>query len=168
MGFLLKEERENLLVEYNLLREEIWERDYRTWVINAVLIIGSLLVAFVQTLESFPTPVLSIVLVACGLILYITSKRVNAVAYLRMEEIATQLRITGLKKMYESQIAGQWWYALRKNVAYLLFVILLSVYLFLILDNVYVLAITIIIGFLLIFLMEKAYLKPLRTRFGKK
>ena len=156
MGFLLKEEKENLLIEYNLLREEIWERGYKTWVVNAILIIGSLLVAFAPPAESFPTPILSLVIIVAALILHATSERVKALSYSRLEEIAEKLRITGPRKMYESNIAGQWWYIARRNIAYVLLTILISIYLFLIFDNLYILAIIIVAGFLSIFIKEES------------
>ena len=156
MGFLLKEEKENLLIEYNLLREEIWDRSYKTWVISAILIVGSLLVAFAPGVENFPTPILSIVIIISASVLYATSERVNTIAYSRMEEIAKQLRITGPTKTYKAKIAGQWWFTTRKNVAYVLFAVLTSIYLFLIFSNIYLLAIAVVVGLLFIFIKEAA------------
>lgn len=132
MGFLVREEKENLLIEYNLLREEIWDRGYKTWVVNSILVLGSLLVAFVPGVENFPTPVMSLVLVVSALILHVTSEKVTAISYSRMEEIATQLRITGPRRMFETKIAGKWWFSVRRNVAYVLFTILVGIYVFLI------------------------------------
>lgn len=156
MGLLLKEEKENLLIEYDLLREEILDRDYKTWVISIILIIGSLIAAFTPTVEKFPTASLSIVLVASALAIYATSERLNAIAYHRAEEIEKQLRITGASRMYESKVVGQWWYVVRKNVAYALFTVLISVYLYLIFTNLYVLGISILAGFLLIVIKEES------------
>ena len=156
MGFLLKEEKENLFIEYNLQREEIWDRDYKTWVVSAILIIGSLLVAFTPVIENFPTAVLSIVLVVSALILHATSERVNTIAYCRVKEIERQLRITGPNRMYENKIAGRWWYVVRRNVAYSLFAILISIYLFVIFTDLYVLVISIVAGFLLIVFKEES------------
>ncbi len=154
MGFMLKEEKENLLTEYDLLREEIWDRDYKTWVVNAILIIGSLIAAFSISVSSFPTPVLSLVLIISAIILQITSERVTSVSYERIGEIEKQLNITGPAKMYQSKIANQWWYIVRKNVAYVMFTILASIYLFLIFERTYVLAIAIIAGLFLIIIKE--------------
>jgi hypothetical protein len=152
MGFLLKEEKENLLLEYNMLREEIWDRDYKTWVINAILIIGSLLAAFGPTVASFPSSILSLVLVLSALVLHVTSAQVTSVGYARLDELAKQMNLRGPKKLFESRIAGQWWYVARRNVAYVLFAILISVYLYYIFSNLYVLGTSLIVGFLLIIL----------------
>ncbi len=154
MGFLLKEEKENLLTEYNVLKEEIMDRDYKTWVINAILIIGSLIAAFSPVAENFNGAVLSVILVASAVILHATSERVNKICQLRVNQVVKQLRITGLTKMYEGRIAGQWWYTIRRNVAYALFTILLGVYLFLLSANVYVMAMSILVGVILLMVKE--------------
>ena len=150
MGFLLREEKENALIEYNILREEIWERDYKTWVVNAILIVGSLLAAFAPVVGNFPTPILSVVLVAVASVLHATSARASSIDYARLEELARQLNLTGPTRTYESKISGQWWYVARRNVAYVLFAVLISIYLYFIFNNIYVLAIAIAAGFLLI------------------
>jgi hypothetical protein len=165
MGFMLKEEKENLLTEYDLLREEIWDRDYKTWVVNAILIVGSLIAAFsISLTSSFPTPVLSLVLVISAIILQITSERVTAISYERIGEIEKKLNITGPAKMYQSKIANQWWYVIRKNVAYVMFTVLASIYLFLIFDRIYVLAIAIIAGLILIIIKETSFRQGEKTQ----
>ncbi len=150
MGFLLKEEKENRLLEYNMLREEIWDRDYKTWVINAILIVGSLLAAFAPAVGSFPSSILSVVLVTSSLVLHLTSARVSSIDYDRLDELARQMNLRGPTKTFDSRIAGQWWYVARRNIAYVLFAILISVYLFFIFSNYYVLGISLVAGFILI------------------
>ena len=159
MGFLLKEEKDALLAEFNLLREEILDRDYKTWVINAILIIGSIIAAFTPSVESFPTASVSIALVLSALAIHATSERVNGIAYDRIEVIAKQLKIAGPNLMYKSRISGQWWYIARKNVAYALFTVLISIYLFLIFANLYIFGIAIVVGFLLIAFKEQSNLR---------
>jgi hypothetical protein len=165
MGFLFKEERDNSLVEYNFLSEEIWERSYRTWVINAILITGSVLVAFVQVQTIIPTPILSLVLVTSGLVLHVTSEKENEIERNRMEEIASKLRITELTK-FQKTIAKKWWFSAKKNLPYALFVVLSAIYLLLITNNVYVLAATIIIGFAATYLLEN--FKLIKTKTDQK
>ena len=157
MGFLLKEEKESLLTEYDLLREEIWDRDYKTWVVNSILIIGSLIAAFSTSVNNFPSAILSIVLIGSALVLHATSEKVTAISYERIAEIEKRLNITGPTKMYQSKIADQWWYIARRNVAYVLFTILASVYLFLIFDLLYVLVIAIVAGLILILIKENDF-----------
>ncbi len=154
MGFLAKEEKENLLIEYNLLREEILDRDYKTWVVNSILIIGSLIVVFAPITQGFSPPILSVVLIAAALVLHVTSERVTNVAYDRIEEISKQLRLMGPTKMYESKIAGQSWYVARRNIAYALFTVLISVYLYIIISNLLALIIPLIVGFLVLLIRE--------------
>ena len=154
MGFLLREERENLSTEYNLLREEISDRSYKTWVITIVLVVGSLLVAFIPTVFAIPLPAISILLISVAFILHSTSERISAIAYNRMFELERQLRITGPVRIYESEISGQWWYMIRRSLAYFLFVILIAVYLYLIINTLWIMALTLALGFVIIFIKE--------------
>ena len=158
MGFLLKEESEEkqkLIREYNLLREDVLDRSYKMWVITIVLIIGSLLVASAPATLSFPLPILSLLLVAIAFILHSTSERISAIGYGRINQLERQLNITGPTKMYELEIAGKWWYALRRNTAYLLFIILIGIYLFLIFNIIWMLPLVIAIGFVLLYVKER-------------
>ena len=167
MGFLLKEESEEkqkLLREYNLLREDVLDRSYKMWVITIVLIVGSLLIASAPTGPSFPLPVLSILLVAIAFILHSTSERISAIGYNRLNDLERQLNITGPTKMYELEIAGKWWYALRRNTAYVLFIILIGVYLFLISSMIWVLPLVIALGVVLLYVKEREPYEKTRVR----
>jgi len=158
MGFLLKEESEEkqkLVREYNLLREDVLDRSYKMWVITIVLIVGSLLVAAAPATPSFPLPVLSILLVAIAFILHSTSERISAINYSRLNALERQLNITGPTKMYELEIAGKWWYALRRNTAYILFITLIGDYLFLISNVIWVLPLAIAIGLVILYVKER-------------
>jgi hypothetical protein len=158
MGFLLKEESEEkqkLIREYNLLREDVLDRSYKMWVITIVLIIGSLLVAAAPATLSFPLPILSLLLVAIAFILHSTSERISAIGYGRINQLERQLNITGPTKMYELEISGKWWYALRRNTAYILFIILISVYLFLISDIIWLLPVVIAVGLVFLYVKER-------------
>jgi hypothetical protein len=158
MGFLLKEESEEkqkLIREYNLLREDVLDRSYKMWVITIVLIIGSLLVAAAPATIGFPLPVLSLLLVAIAFILHSTSERISAIGYGRINQLERQLNITGPTKMYELEIAGKWWYALRRNTAYILFIFLIGVYLFLISNIIWTLPLVIAVGMVLLYAKER-------------
>jgi hypothetical protein len=158
MGFLLKEESEEkqkLIREYNLLREDVLDRSYKMWVITIVLIIGSLLVAAAPATIGFPLPVLSLLLVAIAFILHSTSERISAIGYGRINQLERQLNITGPTKMYELEIAGKWWYALRRNTAYILFIFLIGVYLFLISNIIWNLPLVIAVGMVLLYAKER-------------
>lgn len=154
MGFLYREEKQNLLLEYNDLREEILDRDYRTWVVNAILIVGSLLAAFSPGIENFSGAIISIILVVFALVLHGTSEHVTKIGQIRIEEISKQLGLSGPTKMYQTKIAGQWWYTVRRNAAYALFVILISIYLFLIFPETIVLVVSLATGYVLIAIRE--------------
>ena len=52
-----------------------------------------------------------------------------------MEEIRKKLGIAETSRMYEFEIKYKWWYFIRTNVAYFLFVFLVGVYLFLLFSN---------------------------------
>jgi len=158
MGFLLKEESEEkqkLIREYNLLRDDVLDRSYKMWVITIVLVIGSLLVAAAPAIPNFPLPILSLLLVAIAFILHSTSERISAIGYGRINQLERQLNITGPTKMYELEIAGKWWYALRRNTAYILFIILIGVYLFLISNIIWMLPAVITIGVALLYIKER-------------
>lgn len=154
MGFILKEERENLLTEYNVLREEIMDRDYKTWVITAILIIGSLLAAFNPPIQNFNAAIISVLLVLTALVLYATSEKINNINRKRIQEVTKQLHLYKPTQIRETKIATQWWYAARRNVAYILFSVLIGIYLFLIFTNIYVLATVIVVGLIAVVLRE--------------
>jgi hypothetical protein len=151
MGFILKEERENLLTEYNVLREEIMDRDYKTWVITAILIIGSLLAAFNTPIQSFNAAIVS---VFSSSALLATSERINNINRKRIQEVAKQLHLYKPTQIREEKIVAQWWYAARRNVAYILFTVLIGIYLFIIFTNIYVLATVIVVGLVAVLLRE--------------
>jgi hypothetical protein len=163
MGFLLKEESEEkqkLIREYNLLREDVLDRSYKMWVISIVLIVGSLLVAAAPPMASFPLPILALLLVGVAFILHATSERISAIGYNRINELEKQLNITGPIRMYESEISGKWWYALRRNTAYILFIILIGIYLYLASNIIWVLPSAIAIGLVLLYVKEtEAYVQ---------
>jgi hypothetical protein len=95
--------------------------------------------------------------VICAVILHDTSERVNKIGRIRIEEISQQLRMTGPTRTYQTKIAGQWWYAIRRNVAYALFAVLASVYLYLIFPQLYVLMIALTGSYVLIVVREGAW-----------
>ena len=154
MGFLLREERENLLIEYKHLNEEVWERSFHTRVVNAILTIGSLLVAFVPMVEGFPTPIASILLIATAVVLSITSDKVVNTLRNRMRQIAKQLRIHEPQDTYEVEVGGKWWYIIRRNVVYALYATLLGIYFFLLSRSYYDLGAAIAVGLMLIGIRE--------------
>jgi hypothetical protein len=164
MGFLLREQREALLIEYNHLNEEMWERKFNTAVASAILTIGSLLVAFLPTVKEFPTPIASLVIVAIAVVLTATSDRIIAILCDRVEYLAKQLKVPGPKETYESKITGQWWYRVRRNVAYALYTILIGIYLFLIFADFIPLSIAIVAGFLCILIKEKIVHDKAKTK----
>ena len=142
MEFLTKEERENLIIEYKHYHDENWQRGQAIWVVNSILITGSLIVAFQTNSSSFPTPIVSFVLVLVATILHYTSSKVTSITYKRMEEIREQLGITGPTKLYHSKIESEGWYFIRTKVAYGLFIFLMGVYLFLLLNILGLLEVT--------------------------
>ena len=130
------------------------DRDYKTWVITAILIIGSLLAAFNPPDQNFNGAIISVLLVLTALVLYATSEKINNINRSRIKEVTSQLHLYGPTKIREGKIAAQWWYAVRRNVAYVLFTILIGIYLFLIFVNLYVLATAILLGLVVVVVRE--------------
>ncbi len=138
MDLLTKEDRENLIIEYKHYHDENWQRSQAIWVVNSILITGSLIVAFQNSLLSFPAPPVSLLLVIIAAILHATGNKVTSITYKRMEEIREKLGINGPTEMYETHIKGKWWYVVRVNASFILSISLGSVYLFLWLDDFYI------------------------------
>jgi hypothetical protein len=135
MELLTKEEREALLKEYELLHKENWERGHITWIVNTILITGSLIVAFQSNIKSFPTYLVSLLLVVITFIMEATSDKITTITYRRIEHIRKILEMTGPTEMYQSQIRGKPWYIIRRNLSYFLYLNLACAYLFLVFQN---------------------------------
>ncbi len=157
MVFLQKEEekeKEKLTKEYSLLRNELYDRSYKTWAISVVLIVGSVLVALAPITVAVPLPVLSIVLIALAFILHATSERVSTIGYNRLHELEDNLKISGAMRLFESEISEKWWYLLRRNIAYIVFIILIGTYVFMITPNIWLLTLAISPGLVLVLAKE--------------
>lgn len=137
MDLLTKEERENLIIEYKHMHDDNWQRGHSIWLVNSILITGSLIVAFQNSFLSFPTPSMSLVLVIIAAILHATGNKVTEITYKRMEEIREMLGINGPTEMYRTHIKGKWWYVMRVNAYFILSISLGSVYLFLWVEDFY-------------------------------
>ena len=48
---MTKEERENLIIEYKHMHDDNWQRGHGIWLVNSILITGSLIVAFQSVIE---------------------------------------------------------------------------------------------------------------------
>jgi hypothetical protein len=142
MEFLTKEERENLIIEYKHLHDENWQRGHAVWVVNSILIIGSLIAAFQTNNANFPTPIVSLMLIVIATILHATGDKVASITYNQMEEIRKKLGMTKTTTMYKSKIQGKWWHTVRVSAAYVLFVFLMGVYIFLLLNSLGLLEVT--------------------------
>jgi uncharacterized membrane protein AbrB (regulator of aidB expression) len=126
-----KDERENLIIEYKHLHEDNWQRSQAMWVVNSIFITGSLLVAFQNGFDDFPTPLVSLFLVITSLVLHATGDKLTSDTYKRMEEIRKKLGMTVSTEFYRSSISGKGWYIIRTNVVYILFIFLICVYVYL-------------------------------------
>ena len=143
MDFLTEEERENLILEYKQMHDENWRRGQNIWLVNSILITGSLFVAFQTTIGGFPTSSVSLVLVIVAAILHATGNKVTSITYKQMAEIRKKLGMTETTAMYESEIKGKWWHILRVNTAYILFILLMAFYILLLFNNLGLLEVTI-------------------------
>jgi hypothetical protein len=142
MEFLTKEERENLIIEYKHLHDENWQRGHAVWVVNSILIIGSLITAFQTNNVNFPTPIVSLMLIVIATILHATGDKVTSITYNQMEEIRKKLGMTETTTMYKSRIQGKWWHTVRVSAAYVLFVFLMGVYILLLFNSLGLLEVT--------------------------
>jgi hypothetical protein len=143
MDFLTKEERENLIIEYKQMHDENWRRGQNIWIVNSILVTGSLIVAFQTTIGGFPTSLVSLVLVIVATILHATGNKVKSITYKQMADIRKKLGMTETTTMFESKIQGKWWHILRVNTAYVLFIFLMVVYVLLLFNSLGLLEITI-------------------------
>ena len=125
------EKKKALRIVYQNFHHENWQRGQNIWVVNSILITGSLIVAFQPTLEKLLTPAVSLMLVIIAAILHATGDKFTAITYKEMEKIGALIGIVEPKEMYESEIKGKWWCVLRRSTPYLLFAFLIATYLFL-------------------------------------
>lgn len=142
MDFLTKEERENLIIEYKHMHDDNWQRGNGIWLVNSILVTGSLIVAFQSTGDKSLTYIVAIALVITATIIQITAGRARSITYKKMVQIRKKLGMTETTKMYESEIQGKWWYVLRTKAAYALFLFLMVIYIFLLFSDLGLLEIT--------------------------
>jgi len=124
----MKEERERLFEELRYLQTDMHHRGEGTWIVNSILITGSLIVAFQAKSEIFPPPIASLTLILLSFILSGTTDVIDEKYFARIDEIEKEL---GLALPFHSKIEGKWWYILRKDSKYLLFLSLSAIYFFL-------------------------------------
>ncbi len=113
MKFLTKEDRENLFAEYNQLHEEIRERNNRIWIIDSILVTGSLLVTFQSEITSYLLPFVSLVMVLITLFHHYTGCHVNSINNQTLREIRPDLGLTRTNIMYESKMREKSWFFFR-------------------------------------------------------
>jgi len=150
----LLNEKEALKIEYEQLHDTIWQRTQVAWIVESILITGSLIVAFQSKIEHFPTSFLSLILVIVSFIFLVTTDKVDSINHERMREIGEKLGIRGPNRMFEAKIEGKWWWVIRRNSWYGLFTILASAYLFLLLRRAWVPIVTVISCVLVILIRE--------------
>lgn len=131
MKFLTKVDRENLFVEYEQLHSEIRERNQRIWLIDTILVTGSLLVTFQSAIVSNLIPFASLMLVLIAFFQHTSGYYVNSITLDTITEIRNDLGLTKTSRMFKSKIEGKLWFILRGLVPYVLFIFLIGLYLFL-------------------------------------
>lgn len=131
-------ERNNLEIVYKHYHNENWERGQGVWLVNSILITGSLIVGF-QSFQlgafEFPTALVSLVLIIIANFNQVTSDRVTSITYDTMQKIEEKLEISKLeelapRRMYESKIRKSKWYPVRSITPYFLYDFLIGCYLF--------------------------------------
>jgi cytochrome b subunit of formate dehydrogenase len=130
MAFLSSRERDNLLTEYNHLHDAIWRRGEQAWIVQSILITGSLIVAF-QSNDMNPIRFsVSLVLVVISFFLWWTTNINDSIDFARMEEIEGTLGMNGRSRVYHCRREGRLWYIFRTNSWYALFIVLSGVYVY--------------------------------------
>ena len=135
MDFLTKEERENLIIEYRHLHDDILQRGHGVWLANSILVIGSLIVAFQSVAEKSLACIVALALVIVAAIIQVTAGKVTSITCRKMEQIRERLGMTETTEMFQSEIRGKLWYTLRNKTPYVLFLFLVIVYIFLLLND---------------------------------
>jgi len=142
MDFLTEEERENLKIEYKHMHDDNWQRKNGICIVNSILVAGSLIVAFQSVSHKSLAYMVALALMITATIIQITAGRARSITYRKMVQIRKRLGMTETTKMYESEIQGKWWYVLRTKVAYVLFLFLMVIYIFLLFSDLGLLEIT--------------------------
>lgn len=142
MDFLTKEERENLITEYKHMHDDNWQRGHGIWLVNSILVTGSLIVAFQSVIERSLACIVALLLVVVAFIIQVTAGRITSITHRKMEEIGKRLGMTETARMYKTEIQGKWWYFLRTKIVYFLFFFLMIVYILLLFNDLGLLEIT--------------------------
>jgi hypothetical protein len=166
---MAEERRENLKILYKNYHDENWERGQNVWVVNSILITGSLLIAF-QPLVKSSTAAVSLFLVIIADILQSTSDEVTSVTYNTMLEIEKKLGIDKLgnvapRTVFESKIKNAGWYPIRSLASYILYSFLIGLYL-LVISNI--LWLSSVIYLILIVLHSYIFLRKFYSNKTKK
>ena len=127
--------KEILKLEYETLHKENWDRGQNVWLVNTILLTGSLLISFQSQIIGFPIPIVSLFLVTIAFLINATSDKVTQITYKEMERIRELLQMTGPTEMYLKEIRGKWWFRIRVNLPYSLYLGMASIYLFITLGN---------------------------------
>lgn len=154
MSLINDRERQVLILEYETLHKENWERGQNVWLVNSILITGSLIVSFQSAFEGSLPYLTSLFLVIMAFMTQATSDKVTAITYKKMERIREILGMTEPTTIYYCEIRWKWWYLIRRNVPYLLYLVLACVYLFLLLNDRYISIDVFMIGLFLIIARE--------------
>ena len=164
MTWLDDDRRSVLMLEYETLHRENWERGQNTWVVNTILITGSLIVAFQSQASGFPVSFVPMFLTVIAFMMHWGSSKLTEITYERMEEIREEIGMTGPTTMYRTHIEGRWWHLIRRNLPYTLYLGLAWIYLFRIVEDFHHTLILPVAGLLLIILKEFYYLVRRNTR----
>lgn len=131
-----EEKKKALRRMYKDLQYENWQRGQVIWLVNSILITGSLLVAF-QSEISVPSSLVAFMLVVIANILYLTTDIEIMVSYKKMSEIRPHLGLSEIDEFAKNEIVKTIWYPFRKSAAYILFAVLMCAYSFLMSTNLF-------------------------------
>lgn len=120
-----KQTRDNLKIVYGNYHDEVWKRGENIWLVNSILITGSLIAAF-------ELPLVSLFLVIIAVIMQVTSDKVTRITYNTMHEIEIKLGIEMLGEVSPNsvfnKIKSKWWYPIRSLTSYFIYAFLIISY----------------------------------------
>ena len=128
MILLTKEDRENLIVEYEELLKEILQRRQNMWLIHSILLASTFIISFTSNQNTLPFPyIVSLFLVIISWSIERTNVTVNNSCWDRRHEIEDLLGMKGPERRFE-RLRKTWSYRIRNILWDLIYVFLIFTY----------------------------------------
>lgn len=129
MNLIHREERENLIEEYRILHDSVYQRGANTQTVNSILLPSSIIIVgiaveFQERINTtFPLgmhasgflPLFSVTLLLLSAFFTFTAGHINGVCFDRIHEIEKILGMGGHRYVY-SKIRSSWWWRIRRAI----------------------------------------------------